>query len=364
DGDGKQDILVVNSGSNTVSVLRNISNLRAPAFETASVETGRGAMAVSLGDLDGDGRLEMIVTSGEPGKIGIYKNLSIAGKIEFGQVAYFQTGISPTDVACGDLDGDGKPDLAIANGYSVVTIVRNTFGEPVVTPSGTSPVYGAITQQSIYDSTVNTYQGQPYVQRHFEVTPVNNPNTATGTIKLFFRQTDFDAFNAHPDHGLNLPMGPSDSAGIANLRVYQYHGTSSEGTPGTYNGSTVVIDPDDSRIVWNPETEWWDVSFDVQGFSGFFVSVKGNGMNVPSTITDDKLRVYPNPAYGRVVVKHPVSDAAFIRIIDMRGNVVRVIPLKNDASQSEINIHGLPSGIYKIVWRNVNSMHVKTLMVK
>ena len=364
DGDGKQDILVVNSGSRTVSVLRNISTLRAPAFEIASVETDRGGVAVSLGDLDGDGRLEMIVASGEPDKIGIYKNLSAAGKIVFGQPAYFKTGVSPTDVACGDLDGDGKPDLAIANSYSVVTIVRNTFGEPIVTPSGTSPVYGAITQQSIYDSMVNTHQGQPYVQRHYEVTPANNPNTSTGTIKLFFRQGDFDAFNAHPDHGLNLPMGPSDSAGISNLRVYQYHGTSSEGSPGTYSGSTVVIDPDDARIAWNDETEWWDISFEVQGFSGFFVSVKGGGMDVPSTAADSKLQVYPNPAYGRVIVKHPVSDAAFIRIIDMRGNMVRVVPLKNDASQSEISIYGLPSGIYQLVWRNVNSMHVKTLMVK
>jgi hypothetical protein len=81
-------------------------------------------------------------------------------------------------------------------------------------------------------------------------------------------------------------------------------------------------------------------------------------------VTDDKLTVYPNPAYGRVVVKHPVSEKAIIKIVDMRGTVIRITPLKNDASQTEIGIYGLASGIYKIIWQTVNAKHVKTLMVK
>jgi hypothetical protein len=306
----------------------------------------------------------MMVASGQPGKIGIYNNLSVPGNIVFGEVAYYQTGEGPTDVACADIDGDGKIDVAVGNGYSSVTILRNTFGEPKVTPSGSNAVYGAIVQKSYYDSTVNDYRGQPYVQRHYEVTPVNNPNSATGTITLYFRQSDFDAFNQHPDRGLSLPMGPNDSSGIANLRVYQFHGTSTDGMPGTYSGNPVVIDPEDSRIVWNAETQWWEVSFEVNGFSGFFISVKGNGLTLPPPVTDDKLTVYPNPAYGRVVVKHPVSEKAIIKIVDMRGTVIRITPLKNDASQTEIGIYGLASGIYKIIWQTVNAKHVKTLMVK
>ena len=163
----------------------------------------------------------------------------------------YPTGYSPTSVTIGDLDGDAKADLAVGNNYAKISIARNTTGEPTVVPSGTNPVSGPLSTRVYIDSTVQSYDSGVYVQRHYEIEPAGNAATATATLTLYFTQQDFDAFNAQPGHGSDLPTGPGDASGIANLRVYQFHGTSSVGNPGSYQGSAVEIDPVNSNIRWS-----------------------------------------------------------------------------------------------------------------
>jgi len=74
----------------------------------------------------------------------------------------------------------------------------------------------------------------------------------------------------YPPRWPELPAGPGDAAGIANLHITQYHGTGT--TPDTYVGGSGDIDPDDSKIVWNAGASRWEVTFDITGFSGFFAS--------------------------------------------------------------------------------------------
>lgn len=143
-----------------------------------------------------------------------------------------------------------------------------------VVPSGATPVSGSVTTQVWVEGSVPTASSQPFVQRHYQVTPATGASTATGTVTLYFSQAEFDNFNAHPSSALNLPTGTADAAGKANLRVAKYPGTTTNGTglPGTYGGSTVVItDPPDANIVWNASFSRWEVTIDVSGFSGFIV---------------------------------------------------------------------------------------------
>lgn len=143
-----------------------------------------------------------------------------------------------------------------------------------VVPSGATPVSGSVTTQVWVEGAVPTASSQPFVQRHYQITPATGASTATGTVTLYFSQAEFDNFNAHPSSALNLPTGTADAAGKANLRVAKYPGTTTNGTglPGTYGGSTVVItDPPDANIVWNASFSRWEVTLDVSGFSGFIV---------------------------------------------------------------------------------------------
>lgn len=276
--DGKPDITLVNSGSTSYSVLKNISDT-AIAFDGQVVfPTASYPEDLAMGDLDGDGKLDIAITHGDGGFgtiTSIAKNLT-NGTIGFGNRLEFTAGPAPNDVSLSDLDGDGKPEFIISCSKSnAVAIYRNKINEPVTVPSGANPVSGNVQTNTIIDPAVQTYNNQPYVQRHYEIVPENNAATATATITLFFSQQEFDNFNAYPGHGNDLPKNSSDAAGIANLRVYQYHGFSATGIPGSYNGGGVEIDPVDNNIVWNPVAQWWEVTFTVNGFSGFFVSSAG-----------------------------------------------------------------------------------------
>ncbi|MBS1512091.1 MAG: T9SS type A sorting domain-containing protein [Bacteroidetes bacterium] len=141
-----------------------------------------------------------------------------------------------------------------------------------VVPSGASPVSGNVTSQVWVEASVPNVSGQPFVQRHYQITPASSPGTATATVTLYFSQTEFDNFNAAPGSTPKLPTGPADATGKANLRIGKYAGTSSGGgLPASYGSGAVVLDPPDANIVWNATYSRWEVSVDVTGFSGFFI---------------------------------------------------------------------------------------------
>lgn len=119
-GDGKPDLIGVDSGENayTIHVLQNTSTLGEPSFATkADYPTTTKVTKVLTGDLDGDGRTDIIVSSKE-----ILRNTSTGGTFSFEKVI-FETEINAT--AVGDLNGDGKPEL-IGAGTNSVVVLPNT----------------------------------------------------------------------------------------------------------------------------------------------------------------------------------------------------------------------------------------------
>lgn len=142
---------------------------------------------------------------------------------------------------------------------------------------GGTAIAGTVAARVWIEAGVPVYpavNGTPYVARHYEITPATNASTATGIVTLYFTQAEFTAFNAAPGSTLNLPTGSADATGKANLRVSKFSGASNNpatGLPGTYTGTRAVLDPVDASIVWNATLSRWEVSFNVTGFSGFFV---------------------------------------------------------------------------------------------
>jgi hypothetical protein len=136
-----------------------------------------------------------------------------------------------------------------------------------LTPNGAAPVSGNTTAKLWIETT----QNNGFVKRHFEITPASNAAAATSNVTLYFTQQNFDDFNAV--NTLKLPTGPSDAAGISRLLVEKRSGTSNDGSglPATYTGTITTIDPVDADVVWNATSSRWEVSFDITGFSGFFV---------------------------------------------------------------------------------------------
>lgn len=140
-----------------------------------------------------------------------------------------------------------------------------------VTGAGAEPVSGSVQAKAFVEAGLISAGVVQFVQRHYEILPANNAASATAKIKLFFLQSEFDLFN-NSVAGVKLPTAPEDGTGKANLLVVQYHGTSATGQPGSYSGSTTTINPDDNDISWNGDLNRWEVTFEVTGFSGFFIS--------------------------------------------------------------------------------------------
>ena len=148
--------------------------------------------------------------------------------------------------------------------------------------SGASPVSGNIQACVTIDATVQIYNGDPYVQRHFDFIPQRNPATSTATITLYATQAEFSAYNAANGAYPDLPTGPADATGIANLRVTQFGGTGS--APGNYTGAVTLINPDDTDINWDAVNGWWSIRFSIAGFSGFYIHTTPTGGPLPVRI--------------------------------------------------------------------------------
>lgn len=143
-----------------------------------------------------------------------------------------------------------------------------------VSSQGTNPVTGSINARAWVETTVPKFHGDPFVVRHYEITPAQNAANATGRVTLYFSQGEFIAFNAAPGSALDLPVDAGDAPGKTNLRIGKYSGTSSDGSglPGSYPSiMSTIIDPADNDIVWNDTFKRWEVTFDTEGFSGFVV---------------------------------------------------------------------------------------------
>jgi hypothetical protein len=185
DGDSKPDIVVGNYGSNSISIFKN--NYISGALATASFSTkldfnaGNKPGYVKLGDMDGDSKLDIVVLAEGVNSVGILRNTSTSGVLNltsFASRVNFNTGITPYYISVGDLTGNGKLDILVTN-----------FGDGTATVWQNKATPGSITSASFFKRLNFTVGTKPYAGLLADIdgdakTDILVSNTGSNTLSI------------------------------------------------------------------------------------------------------------------------------------------------------------------------------------
>jgi len=148
-GDGKVDVVAtslnigITNCENVVAVLIGSGNgkFKTPVYYSTGVTVQSGS--VTLGDLNGDGKLDIVVSNAD-GSLSVLLN---KGKGIYGTatVIIAASGTQGGNIVIGDFNKDGKLDLAVTDysGTAINVLLGNgdgTFKAPISTPSPINPI--------------------------------------------------------------------------------------------------------------------------------------------------------------------------------------------------------------------------------
>jgi alpha-tubulin suppressor-like RCC1 family protein len=138
DGDGKPDIVTCNYADNTISILHNTSTSILQSFEVFTLPAGAGTYRVAIQDLDGDGRPDLAVVNANSPTLSLFRNISSPGSLNSNSFAArvdIPAVMNNETIFAGDIDGDGLPDLITGGTSQLFSIYRNTSTPGFLTTS-------------------------------------------------------------------------------------------------------------------------------------------------------------------------------------------------------------------------------------
>ena len=189
DGDGKLDVVVGSTAGQGISVYRNVSSpglIDTYSFE-APVDFAAGAAvtSVALADVDGDRKLDIAISATAPDAFSVFRNLGTAGSFTTGSLAArvdFTAGTNPNGVALGDLDGDGRPDVVFGNFDDYTVSIYRNNSTIVAAPSITlQPVDLAAAVRSNATFGVTVFGTAPFSYQWYR-NGTNKVSSATNSI--------------------------------------------------------------------------------------------------------------------------------------------------------------------------------------
>jgi len=137
-GDGRPDLLAASDSGNGVAVLLNTTAPGASSFSFAApalFASGVSAGSVALGDLDGDGRADIVIPAAEGDAVAVLRNTTSPGatvpRFAAATMLPLGAGMYPRFAALADLDADGRLDIvASGDGNAVSALLNRTPAPP------------------------------------------------------------------------------------------------------------------------------------------------------------------------------------------------------------------------------------------
>jgi len=165
-----------------------------PALSLAGTDylTGSRSQAVAAADLNGDGKLDLVVGNLDSATVSVFLG---DGTGTFKAHVDFATGLYPNSLVIRDFNGDGKADLALANGSGTVSILLGngdgTFQQHVEYTAGPGAFSLAV--------------GDFNADGKLDVAVANNNGNLSGTVSILLGNGD-GTFQTHVDYPVG--MGP------------------------------------------------------------------------------------------------------------------------------------------------------------
>jgi hypothetical protein len=132
DGDGRLDVLSASNFDNKIAWYKNGGSSPVVWTPYTISNDALGAWSVYAADVDGDGRLDVLSASGTDNKIAWYKNGG-GSPVVWTPYVISSAAHSAGHVYVGDLDGDGRLDVLFScPGDDKVVWCKNEGGNPVV----------------------------------------------------------------------------------------------------------------------------------------------------------------------------------------------------------------------------------------
>lgn len=121
-GDGALDAVTANASSLTLAVMLGAGDGTFGVRRDYGYSSNGAASRIVIADVDGDGKLDAVTTSNSSAAAVSYGK----GDGRFGSRYAYGAGLASAGLAVGDVTGDGRPDLLVSSGWSLVSVLRNT----------------------------------------------------------------------------------------------------------------------------------------------------------------------------------------------------------------------------------------------
>ncbi|MBF9239542.1 T9SS type A sorting domain-containing protein [Hymenobacter sp. BT683] len=315
--DGRPDVVALNLTDGTVGVLLNSAAAPGTFPKTATIYPAGGAnsQGIALGDVNGDGRLDLVVGGGGSGSVGVLLNRSALPGTFAPAVSYDSGGSYPQDVAVGDVNGDGRADIVVATGNSgSVGILLNSATTP-----GTFP--GKATTYSTGDNgAYSVVLGDVNGDRHPDIV-TGNYNTSAGTASVGVFVNSETSPGTFPAVCTNLDSG------------------------GTSTHDVAVGDVDgDGRL---------DIAA-VNFASSTAAILRNKGTYLTTAVPSTALvRLYPNPAHNQFTLELARMAGAASLEVELFNGLGQVVfrqqaPLSVEGTRLLVDTKDLLAGVYTL----------------